>query len=319
MITRDNARRLALLVAVLLGPVLAGTALAQTGLVRGKVVDAKNEPVDGAKVTIEYLDGATRVLTTKTNKRGEFTQIGLQSGKYKVTVEKEGIGAQSQETGVRIGQTADLRFVLTPESVGPTKEEIEKREKLQTTFAAGVEASKAGNYDEAIAQFTAALGTVPECFDCQYNIGYAYLQKKELDKAEVAYKAAIALKSDYGPAYSALANLYNSQKRFDEAAQMSALAAKHSGGATGSAGADSLYNQGVILWNGGQTAEAMAKFEEAVSVDPTHADSHYWLGMANLNQGKLAEARAMFAKYLELAPEGANAAQAKAILSQLPQ
>jgi tetratricopeptide (TPR) repeat protein len=318
MITRENVRRLALLMAVLIGPVLAGTALAQTGLVRGKVVDAKNEPVDGAKVTIQYLDGATRVLTTKTNKKGEFTQIGLASGKYNVTVEKEGIGSQSQETGVRIGQTADLRFVLTPATAGPTKEELEKREKLQSTFGAGVEASKVGNYDEAIAQFTAALTTVPECFDCQYNIGYAYLQKKDFEKAEAAYKAAIALKSDYGPAYSALANLYNSQKRFDEAAEMSALAAKHSGEA-GGASADNLYNQGVILWNGGQTAEAMAKFEEAVKIDPNHADSHYWLGMANLNQGKMAEARAMFEKYLELAPDGANAAQAKAIMSQLPQ
>ena len=53
---------------------LAAPATAQsTGMVKGKVVDAKGEPVEGAKVLIEFAEGASRKHETKTNKKGEFS------------------------------------------------------------------------------------------------------------------------------------------------------------------------------------------------------------------------------------------------------
>ena len=55
-----------------------------------------------------------------------------------------------------------------------------------------------------------------------------------------------------------------SQKKFDLAAEESALAAKYSAGADGAAGgggnAEALYNQGVALFNGGKFAEAKTAF-----------------------------------------------------------
>jgi cytochrome c-type biogenesis protein CcmH/NrfG len=78
-----------------------------------------------------------------------------------------------------------------------------------------------------------------------------------------------------------------------------------------------LYNQGVILWNGGKVAEAKKLFEQALAANPSHADSHYQLGMANLNEGKMSEAAAAFEKYLSLAPTGQFAAQAKGVLDQI--
>ena len=48
----------------------------------------KGQPVDGAKVTIEQTGGTGRKFETKTDKKGEFIQIGLPSGPYKVTAEK---------------------------------------------------------------------------------------------------------------------------------------------------------------------------------------------------------------------------------------
>ena len=86
---------------------------------------------------------------------------------------------------------------------------------------------------------------------------------------------------------NALATLYNNQKRFDEAAAMSAKAGRPAApGGT----ADAVYNQGIILWNQGKIAEAKTKFEEAIKADPNHADAHYQLGMALLNEGKMPEA-----------------------------
>ena len=144
-----------------------------------------------------------------------------------------------------------------------------KAAELKKIFEEGVAASKASNHDVAIEKFTAAAALMPNCYDCYYNIGYAYLQKKDEKQAEAAWLKALELKPDYPEALNALATLYNNQKRFDEAAAMGAKAAAAGGAGGGSA--DAVYNQGIILWNQGKIPEAKAKFEEALKANPNHA------------------------------------------------
>ena len=45
-------------------------AAAQTGQIKGKVVDAQNKPVDGAKIVMEAVDTA-RKFETKSDSKGE--------------------------------------------------------------------------------------------------------------------------------------------------------------------------------------------------------------------------------------------------------
>jgi tetratricopeptide (TPR) repeat protein len=139
------------------------------------------------------------------------------------------------------------------------------------------------------------------------------MAKKDEKAAEEAWKKAIEMKPDYSEALNALSTLYNNQKRFEEAAAMSAKAA--SGGGAG--GADAMFNQGIILWNQGKIAEAKVKFEETLKANPNHADAHFQFGMALLNEGKLPEAVAEFESYMKLAPDGQYATQAKGMIAQL--
>jgi tetratricopeptide (TPR) repeat protein len=324
MIRRVNGRHRWLLVCASVAALsLAVPAAAQTtGMVKGTVKDDKGQPVVGAKIVIEFTDGVNRRQETKTDKKGEFVQIGLQSGNYKVTAEKEGVGSQSFDTRVRIGQAAEVNFVLAPgKGAGPTKEDAAKAAELKKTFEEGVTASKAGNADEAIAKFTRGTEISPTCADCYYNIGFAYSQKKDYAKAEAAYKKALEVKPQYSEAYNGLANVYNAQRKFEEAAAASAKASEFGGGGAAMAGgggnANALYNQGVILWNAGKIPEAKKQFEAAIQADPNHAESHYQLGMAMVNEGTLAPAVAEFETYLKLAPDGPNAAMAKSLLGQL--
>ena len=99
-----------------------------------------------------------------------------------------------------------------------------KTAELRKAFDEGVAQSRAGQYDASIESFNKALAVNPNCQDCLYNIGYAYAQKKELEKAEENYKKAILVKPDYAEAYNGLANVYNAQRKFDEAAAASAKA-----------------------------------------------------------------------------------------------
>ncbi|MGH9142961.1 MAG: tetratricopeptide repeat protein [Vicinamibacterales bacterium] len=289
-----------------------------TGMVRGVVKDAAGKSVENAKVSID-AESNNRHFETKTDKKGEFLQIGLAPGPYKVSAEKDKVASAPSMVTVRIAAGNPITLVLGGGGAGVSPEVAAKTAAMKKSFEEGVAASHAGNHDAAIASFQAAAELNPNCFDCYYNIAFSESQKKDYDKAEVAYQKAIELKADYAEAYSGLANVYNAQRKFDLAATASAKAVELSGagGAAGGGSADAMFNQGVILWNAGKIAEAKKQFEGAVAANPNHAESHYQLGMALVNEGNLAGAATEFETYLKLAPTGPNAATAKGILGTI--
>jgi tetratricopeptide (TPR) repeat protein len=320
-----GGRSLAICALVLGLAAFAAPAAAQTGQIKGKVVDKDNKPVDQAVVTIESLDGGSRRFEVKTNKKGEYIQIGLQPGDYNVTAKKGDLtDLQQKHIGLDM---VELNFTLKPGSAaaGMSDEEREKANArataVNTAFKEGVTLSNDGKYDEAIAKFNEVVAEVPKCVECYTNIGAMYGMKKDYGPAEEAYKKAIELDPNSAEAYRGLSNIYNAQKKFDQAAEASAQAMKldsAAGGAAGGGGnANALFNQGVILWNAGKIADAKEQFTQAVKIDPSLAEAHYWLGMANLNEGKLPEAATSFEEYLKLAPTGQYADQAKGVLSQI--
>jgi Tfp pilus assembly protein PilF len=294
----------------------AVSALAQTGQIKGKVLDAEGKPVQGAQVVIEFAEGVTRKFEVKTDRRGEFIQIGLQPGGYRVTATVDKLGSFTQQTRVTLARPAEVMFEFKPNPAAGDPAAAAKAAALKKSFEEGVAATQAKNYDLAIQKFEEAAAAVPSCFDCYFNIGFAHTQKKDEKAAEAAWLKAVEVKPDYPEALNALATLYNNQKRFDEASAMSAKAAAAGGGGAGGS-ADAIYNQGIILWNQGKIADAKVKFEEALKANPNHAESNFQMGMALLNEGNIPGAIAAFEKYLQLAPDGQFAAQAKGMLAQL--
>jgi len=323
MVRRVNGRLLWLAGVSLVALALAQPAAAQsTGMIKGVVKDASGQPVDGAKVSIDLAEGMTRHFETKTNKKGEFVQIGLPSGRYTVTAEKEKLASPAAPAVVSLGRPAEVTLVVGGAGAPISKEAAAKNAELKKVFEEGIAASQANDYDKAIASFTQAAEINTSCFDCYYNIGFMHSQKKEWDQAEAAYKKAIELKPDYSEAYNGLANIYNQQRKFDLAAEASKKAMEVGGGGAAAGGtlggnADAMYNQGVILWNAGKIPDAKKQFEAAVAANPNHAEAHYQLGMALVNEGNLNGAATEFDTYLKLAPNGPNAATAKGILSTI--
>ena len=73
--------------------------------------------------------------------------------------------------------------------------------------------------------------------------------------------------------------------------------------AAGSGNAEELARQGWQLWQKGRMTEAIAKFSEAVKVDPKDANSWNGLGWASFNSGKFPEAEKAFRQAVALSPE----------------
>ena len=304
--------RAAMALAVMLA--VSGPAAAQS-VVRGKVLDAQGKPVEGAVVTIEATE-ANRKAQTKTNRNGEFLQVGLASGRYNVTVTKDNLKAV-QPANVSQGTPVELTIQLTPTS-GMTPEQAKEAAAMQALAAGAVEAMRAGRDDDAIRQFNEIVAKIPTCSDCYYNLGVAYAKKQQFAEAETSFKKAIELAPNSGDAYTGLANVYNATKRFDLAQQASAKAAELTTASGGGGSAEALYNQGVILWNAGKFAEAKVQFESAVKADPAMGMAHYQLGMAHLNLGQIPEAKAAFQEYLKVDPNGPKAAEVQGYVKQLP-
>jgi Tfp pilus assembly protein PilF len=315
--------------------VMMGAAVpvpAQQGSLRGKVVDEAGKPVPEAELTMDFVGDFTRQLKTVTDKNGEWVRAGMPSGggTWNITVKKGNLVGSATNVRVSLGEMTRLPdIVVRPPGAagnvskppaGMSSEEIEKRNKkqkeLEGLFNESNAAFDAGNYDEAIAKLTKIATELPSCGACHARMGDAYLKKNDQESAEKAFLKAIELDPKLAGAYSALASLYNTQKKLDEASKMSQKAMELLE-AGGGGDASQIYNQGVILWNQSKAAEAGAMFEKAIKLDPKMADAHYWYGMSQVNQNKMAEAKAAFQEYLKLAPTGQHAATAKAILDTI--
>jgi len=246
-------------------------------MIKGVVTDDKGQPVDGAKVVIEMSGGTGRKFETKTNKKGEYIQIGLATGSYKVVAEKDKLGSEPANVAVRANTTQNANLTLAMASAAATKEAQAKNAAITKVFDEGVQLSNAGQHDAAIAKFQEAVGIIPSCYNCYNNIAYSYTAKKDYANAEEAYKKSMEVKPDDAAAYVGLAGIY---------------------------------------FNTGKAAEAKPLVEKAVSIDPSNADAHYIYGMTLVAENP-AKAKSEFEEFMKLAPTAPNAAIAKSLITEL--
>jgi tetratricopeptide (TPR) repeat protein len=310
---------------------VARPAFAQSGQIKGKVTDAQGNPVDAATIELLNTDKGAKPITVKTNKKGEYIQVGLYPGHYKVTASKDALKV-TDEVDVHLDMlNHDIKLVSGGGAAATgSKEDVAKAkaraDALTKSFADGVALSKEGKADEAIAKFQEVAATLPNCAECYINIGTVQTNAKKYDEAEASFKKALEMKPDSADAYDGLANLYNAEKKFPEAeaagkkaVELSAAAAGGAGGAAagGTASAAALYNQAVILWNQNKAQEAADKLDAAIKADPNFPEAHYLMGKANINLGKLPESAKELQEYLRLAPNGPNKDDANKTLEML--
>jgi tetratricopeptide (TPR) repeat protein len=295
---------------------LAAEARAQ-GIARGKATDEKGQPLADVKISGEFQGGVTRKFEVTTNKKGEFTQVGLQPGNYKFTATKDGYAPQTLETRIQLGEPT---YVPDFKMVPMAQAQAQAAAKADPAMAAlrgsvdkAIALAQAGKLDEAEAAYKEVMAANPTIYQIPYNLGGIYYQKKDWANAEAMYKKALETKPDYIEAMVQLSNVYLASGQGAKAAEVLGKAATDF-----PQDAKVQFQKGVVDFNTGKSPEAEEAFKKAEAIDASNPEIQFYLGSIAVGQGKTDECIARLEKYLSMSPTNAsNKATAEGLLAAL--
>lgn len=304
--------------ALLIGPVGAwlgvGVAAQNLGTIRGEVHDLDGNLFPDVTVVIR-LEGSAQTFETKTDKRGEFMQVGLRSGIYLLTFKKDQINYEmkvkvsagdEQQVKVNFKELFGKQAAAAAEAMKKQEEEKKKFENLKAHFDSGVAAlmqartvrgemqrapadQRTGlrqKVDElsntAINEFQAAEKATAEN-DANRHIVLAKLAESyesagRFQDAAAAYRRAIELKGDQAGYYNNLGNSLALLGKIEEAG----AAFEKSASLDPANAANAWRNFGIVLYNANKLKEAVGPFRKATELDPKYADAWYLLGASLL-------------------------------------
>jgi len=329
---------------------------AQRAPLHGHVVGEDGKPLAGADILIVNKDNGQK-FTMRTDKKGDFINVGVLIGPYKMTITKDGKVIHTQDivtTGdeeekpleinipkVKAEQKEDALKQLTPEQ----RKQIEEQQKAAETERAKISnlnqlladaraAENSGDYDRAVSLYKQATA-VDSTKDLLWaRLGGAYLgagnkagasdrpaAAEDYTQSSEAYKKAIAIKGSEAAYHNNLGQVLAKLGKTDEAmSEYNAAAALDPANA-----GLYYYNLGAILTNSGKLDEANAAFDKAIATDPNRADAYYWKGVNLIGKATLKDNKMVappgtaesLNKYLALAPNGPHAESAKELLASI--
>ena len=186
-------------VAVLVAlPAFVDTAEAQRGFmpgfISGVVTTIDGEPVSGAMVFGENSQWQRRV-ETNTNNDGRFSFVGLQTGRWLFIVQRRGFEPVQGFANVRgSGMGGAVTFVMETDPLHPPAPARGvlanlRADELQAAIDDGDALFESGDFDGAIEAYEAVLRDVPRLTSLNLQIGHAYREKNDLERALAAYRA----------------------------------------------------------------------------------------------------------------------------------
>lgn len=199
------------------------------------------------------------------------------------------------------------------------KEALDALAKLDTggdttamLYNEGVQAARVGDLKAARARFEDVLAIDPNMIHALTGVAFVYMNEKSYQEAATTAEKILGLEPGNAKALQLRYDAYRGLGDKATATEaMKALAAVNP-----AAMIEQLFNQGVELFNAGDGAAAVERFESVLELDPEHALAHYRLGVSQVGSNP-ASAKEHLQKFIELAPDHAEAPVAKDMLSYL--
>ena len=314
-----------LVVITLVLGVTAPSALAQgTGRLAGRAVDDEGNPLAGVVIKAEQSDTNRAALETITDNSGRFSLIGFVTGLWTISATLEGYNPDTGTKRMRQRNNAPIDFVLSKikhELVLALGEEVMAGldpEAIQAELDAADSAFNTEDWDAALQGYTSLLSKLPILTNLQMQIGNAYLAKGEYEQAVAAYETLLVEEPDNENAKTQIARTRLAMGDLD-AAEVADVVEELAAAVSGfNAAREDLYNLGELEFARGEVDEAEEWYEKASMVDPNWELPLFKLGLVFLNKGDMETAKEYFRKVIEVAPDSASGAQAKATLDALP-
>ncbi len=174
------------------------------------------------------------------------------------------------------------------------------KEQVKSTFDLAFAYSQAGEINEAIKEYKAALALDPQNLDVMLELGSAYRRAKLFAEARELYDKLIAADPDNTRAYGNLGNVYLDEGNIEEAvANYEKMAARSS---DKEAAAKNFLNAGFQYAVRGSYEKALALYRRALEISPDNSLAYTDIGWSLLGMGKTQEAIKAFEQALELNP-----------------
>ncbi|HEY4739156.1 MAG: carboxypeptidase regulatory-like domain-containing protein [Candidatus Acidiferrales bacterium] len=293
--------------------IAAITAAAQgTGRLDGEIRDLQGNPYADVTVTIKNPDNGAS-STTKTDKSGKFTVLGLRTGVYVITLvnekdklnfqDKKQITEGSENTyNMNFKELAAKQAAEHPEEAKKKDEEQTKFEGLKAHFMAGVAAMNdakavktqlqaaptdqslkdklAADYQTAATEFKAAEQAAGPKDVANHSLAWANLGAadeglSQWADAATAFQSAVDLKPS-APYYVAEATDLAKSGKVDDAP----AACDKAIALDPSVAVMCWKNLGIVMSNAGKMKEAAALLQKATTADPKDDQAWFLLGNA---------------------------------------
>ncbi|MGH9455841.1 MAG: tetratricopeptide repeat protein, partial [Terriglobia bacterium] len=278
----------------------------------------------------------------KTDKKGEYTYIGLPIGHYKLTLQDPS-GRVLPAPGffiarsVDVGDPTQIDFNLPKEiqqqQASPeAQKQVEEQQKeqkqmtsLKQVFDQGQQLYNDKKYPEAAAAFEQGIPLAKDknLLVVKEHLADSYRMAKNCDKAVGIYQDLItALPTEasfhigLGSCYVDMGKSAEAQTEYQKAVELNPASAPKA-----------YFNIGVVLYNAGKMDEAAVDFKKATEADPTYADAFALLGRTLMQKltaspdGKTVIAPPgtveAWQTYLKLAPTGSYAQEAQGDLQAI--
>src|SRR5579859_4170826 len=330
-----------------------GWSQATAGKVQGKITSG-GKPVPNAQITLTNT-ATGRSYKIKTDKDGTFSAVGIAFGEYdqeisdatgqKLLKRKVSVtgnqGAVKGESGAPDDLSVDVGSGGGPKisdaEMSKLKAEREKAMSENALIAQLNPMMQAKNWEGAEPILKQLIAANPNRWEYQQALGNTELSLGKFEEAVATYEKAIPLaenatktdpKADPAKAKAGVAQMLTNEgsaylklKKNDKAVDAYTRAA-----AMDPNPGTAYFNLCATQYNSGNTQGALAACDKAIAADPNRADAYYIKGSLLVGDSKLDKEGKLMAppgtsealnKYLELAPDGAHAADVKQMLAAI--
>lgn len=172
----------------------------------------------------------------------------------------------------------------------------------QSALSNGLTLYQKGKYKEAAASFRQATALKPDYVDAYNYMSLANQKLGKTTEAINAYKISLSLDGSQDAIHVALANVYSSVKKYEEA-QKELKAGIRSNPTSQLV----YYTLGLLQLQLGKNSEAEASFRQTVRLVPNDGNAYYGLGAALNKEGRNADAVTQLKKAMDLKADFAPA------------